>query len=639
MPEGRQVKRASTGIGEVRYSLKELQDAARDERTQSALAREQIDSLEIDSVFRKHKRKRSRRDDRDSGTAGGGAGRFAELLEVASPPIPEENRKLIEDAVATNSFEGLEEAYRKELISKKQAGELWSVHIGHAYVDPFESVVTREAVLMVPEEIARKARIVPLYVIDGVLTYGTHNPRDKAQSRRIEQIIDCRVSTVFIFPSDIDDALNIHYASEDEISRRIFEFERQHGDLLESISDIELSQLSGETSVVRIVEALVHFAIRERASDIHLEPVEAASRVRFRVDGRLRQVCAVSRAIYPALVSRLKVLCNANITESRFPQDGRFEMRLGSRRAEFRVSFLPTRYGTKVVIRILAGSGGGKIMSLDEMLMSQSVLKPWRRVIHNPNGIVFVTGPTGSGKTTTLYASLQELNAPDVNISTIEDPIEIQLPGLNQSQINSHIDLSFAILLRALLRQDPDIILVGEIRDLETAKIATEAALTGHLVFSTLHTNTAVQAVVRLLEIGIAPYMVAPSIQAVLAQRLLARLDEAYKESYVPSREELEAFFHDVDTVEDILFYRPRRNLPNPHIGFSGRVAIHELVLVSDEMRSLISANAGARELTQAARKLGYQPLRYDGLKKALIGLTTLSEVERSTPLEWGTER
>ena len=249
-------------------------------------------------------------------------------------------------------------------------------------------------------------------------------------------------------------------------------------------------------------------------------------------------------------------------------------------------------------------------MSLDDMLVSHNGLKPWRKIMRNPNCIVFVTGPTGSGKTTTLYATLAELNTPEVNIYTIEDPIEITLEGLTQSKVNHTIDLGFPDLLRSLLRQDPDIILVGEIRDLETAKIATEAALTGHLVFATLHTNNAVQAVTRLLEIGIEPYMVAPSINAVLAQRLCARLDDENKEAYRPTMEQLSELFHLDDGFDDLLLYRPTTHVAGTSKAYKGRVSIHELVMVSDEVRVLIYERSSVMSITRAAEKVGYKTLR-----------------------------
>jgi type IV pilus assembly protein PilB len=268
--------------------------------------------------------------------------------------------------------------------------------------------------------------------------------------------------------------------------------------------------------------------------------------------------------------------------------------------------------------------------------MSQTILQPFKRLIQNPNGIIFVTGPTGSGKTTTLYAALHEINSPSINISTIEDPIEIQLPGVTQTQVNANIDLKFATVLRALMRQDPDAILIGEIRDLETAKIATEAALTGHIVFATLHTNTAPQAIVRLLEIGVEPYMVAPSVIGVLAQRLAARICEACKEAYYPSRDTLLKYF-DEEGLTEVPFFRGRGCPACRHTGYKGRVAFHELVLITEEIRTLISEGRSVQEISRAAARVGYKPLRYDGLKKVLLGLTTIEEIEHNTSFEWAT--
>jgi len=257
-----------------------------------------------------------------------------------------------------------------------------------------------------------------------------------------------------------------------------------------------------------------------------------------------------------------------------------------------------------------------------------------KRLVQNPSGIIFVTGPTGSGKTTTLYAALNEINDTSVNISTIEDPVEIQLPGVTQSQVNAHIDLKFSTLLRSLLRQDPDVILIGEIRDLETAKIATEAALTGHLVFATLHTNTAAQAIIRLMEIGVESYMVAPSVTGVLAQRLAARICERCKEAYYPSREVLLKYFEE-EGLTEVPFYRGRGCTHCRGTGYKGRIAFHELVLITEEIRQLISEGRSAQEITRAAARVGYRPLRYDGLRKVLLGLTTIDEIEQNTSLEW----
>ena len=397
-----------------------------------------------------------------------------------------------------------------------------------------------------------------------------------------------------------------------------------------------LAALADSESLIQILDEIIYYAIRERATDIHIEPQEMQSRIRFRIDGRLGEVLTYSRKLHRAFVSRLKILCSLNIDQSRFPQDGRFSLPIGTSSANFRFSSIPTQWGEKVVIRILASSNKKSMLTLDRMLISQTVLRPFKRLIQNPDGIIFVTGPTGSGKTTTLYAALHEINKPDINISTIEDPIEIQLAGVTQSQVNNNIDLKFATILRALMRQDPDVILVGEIRDLETAKIATEAALTGHLVLATLHTNTAAQAITRLMEIGVEPYMVAPSVVGVLAQRLAAKICDNCKEAYYPTGT-LCGNISARRASTDVPFFRGRGCASCRGTGYKGRIAFHELVLITEEIRTLISRNGSVQEIMQAAAKVGYKPLRYDGLKKVLLGLTTIEEIEANSSFEWAT--
>ena len=405
--------------------------------------------------------------------------------------------------------------------------------------------------------------------------------------------------------------------------------------MLKSLTDDDLKDLASSNSLSRLLDGMIFFAVRERASDIHMEPGEDIATVRFRIDGKLIPYYSYGKAIHRAFATRIKVLCRLNVAESRFPQDGRFSMPFGMGKADFRASLIPSVNGTKVVLRILPGVNRRAIISLDQMMMSQNILESYRRLIKSPNGIIFVTGPTGSGKTTTLYPTLEELNTPEKNISTIEDPVEIKIDGITQSQVNAHIDLNFGLMLRSILRQDPDIILVGEIRDIETAKIATEAALTGHLVLSTLHTNNAIQAILRLMEIGIEPYMVAPSIMGVLGQRLAARICEGCKRGYFPGPEVLERYFYDVPEDTKVAFSQGV-GCPNcRQTGYSGRIAFHELLLVDDEMRRMISARMGQHELLRYATKLGYRSLRYDGLKKVLLGLTTIEEIEKHTVLEW----
>jgi type IV pilus assembly protein PilB len=560
--------------------------------------------------------------------------RFAELVrKVSSFGFEDELKELI-DRHGPDTPELLQGIIDARLLSKDEACKQWANGLGFAYVDPFASIVTEEAVEKIPHEIAQKTHALGLYIIEGILTVAMAAPEDEPLLRRLSQIAQMPVSPVFASAREIDDAISIHYSNDRDIGQSLSALEREDLFNRADYTREQLTALAETTSLVQVLDAIIYFAIRERATDIHIEAQELQSRIRFRIDGMLREMLTFSRKLHRALISRLKVLCSINITESRFPQDGRFSLSVGAGTTHFRVSIIPSAFGEKAVVRILAATGRRTMLNLDKMLMSQTVLLPFRRLIQNPNGIVFVTGPTGSGKSTTLYAALNEINKPDINISTIEDPIEIQLPGLTQSQVNAHIDLKFSTILRALLRQDPDVILIGEVRDIETAKIATEAALTGHLVFATLHTNTAAQAIVRLMEMGVEPYMVAPSIIGVLAQRLAARICEHCKEAYYPSPEALRRFFLD-DGLAEVPFYRGRGCTKCRGTGYKGRIAFHELVLISEQIRSMISEGRSAQEITRAATKIGYRPLRYDGLKKVLLGLTTIEEIEQNTSFEW----
>jgi type II secretory ATPase GspE/PulE/Tfp pilus assembly ATPase PilB-like protein len=525
----------------------------------------------------------------------------------------------------------------EKMLPKDDACRYWADTMNVAYVNPFASVITDEAVEKIPVDVAKKAKAIGLYVLDGVLTIAIATPADAELLKRLGQIAQIPVSPVFALPQEISDAIAIHYCTEKGLEENLNLLERSTIFDQPDLAGDRLASLSENNGLVKILDEIIYFAMRERATDIHIEAQEIQSRIRFRIDGNLRDILTYSRKLHRALVSRIKILCGLNISEVRFPQDGRFSMPIGSQNANFRVSTIPSSHGEKVVIRILAMSSGKTTMlTLDKMMISQTILQPFKRLIQNPNGIIFVTGPTGCGKTTTLYSALNEINTGGINISTIEDPVEVHLPGINQSQVNSHIDLKFATLLRALMRQDPDAILVGEIRDLETAKIATEAALTGHIVFATLHTNSAPQAITRLIEIGVERYMVAPSVIGVLAQRLAARICESCKEAYFPSREVLSKFFEE-DGLTDVPFYRGRGCTKCRFTGYKGRIAFHELVLITEEIRSLISEGRSVQEISRAAAKVGYKPLRYDGLKKVLLGLTTIEEIEQNTSFEWAT--
>jgi len=532
-----------------------------------------------------------------------------------------------------NPLDLLQALIDQKLLLKEDACRLWGDFLGIAYVDVLASGITDEAVKLIPIEIARKVRAIGIYVIDGVLTVAMATPEDASLVHSLGRITQIPLSAVFCLPCEIDDAISVQYSTERSISDSLALLER---DALFSDPDLaveRISELAEAKTLARVLEEIIYFALRERATDIHIEPQETISRIRFRVDGSLREILTFPRSFQAAVISRLKILSDLNISETRFPQDGRFYIPMGTSRANFRLSVIPTIQGEKAVIRALTSAAKRSSVSLDTMLMSQRILRPFRRLIRSPNGIIFATGPTGSGKTTTLYAAIDEINSPKINIATIEDPVEIPMPGVSQSQVNFKIDLRFGVMLRAFLRQDPDVILVGEIRDSETAKIATEAALTGHLVFATLHTNTAPQAIVRLMEIGVEPYMVAPSVIGVLSQRLAARICDKCKEAYYPPRDVLLKYFK-AEGLTDVPFFRGRGCPHCRGTGYRGRVAFHELVIITEEIRQMISERRSVQEIARAASKVGYRPLRYDGLNKVLIGLTTIEEVEENSSFD-----
>ncbi len=419
-------------------------------------------------------------------------------------------------------------------------------------------------------------------------------------------------------------------------------YEQQRGAAAEAADDLEGLDLASladslpETSdlleqeddapIIRLINALLQEAIREDASDIHIETFERRLVVRLRVDGVLREILTPKRELAPLLVSRIKVMARLDIAEKRIPQDGRISLRIGGRDVDVRVSTMPSSNGERVVLRLLDKQAGR--LQLSHLGMGDVCDQHMRELIHKPHGIILVTGPTGSGKTTTLYASLADLNDSTRNILTVEDPIEYQLEGIGQTQVNSKVDMTFARGLRAILRQDPDVVMVGEIRDLETAEIAVQASLTGHLVLSTLHTNTAVGAVTRLQDMGIEPFLLSSSLLGVLAQRLVRVLCDDCKTPYQPSASELKMMGLPED--ESCTLYHPKGCNACNQQGYRGRTGIYELVMIDETMRQLIHDRAGELELNRHARTLT-SGIREDGWRKVLAGHTSVEEVLRVT--------
>ena len=398
------------------------------------------------------------------------------------------------------------------------------------------------------------------------------------------------------------------------------------------ISDIEVTaDLLEDTSdapIIKLVNHILSQAIKARASDIHIEPYQDSFKVRHRVDGILYDLLSPPKWIQPALTSRIKVMAKLNIAEKRLPQDGRFEVKIGQQMIDVRTSTLPTSFGERVVMRLLNKTGS--VFDLAEVGLSPAQLKQVEELVQSPNGIILVTGPTGSGKTTTLYSILSSINKPDINIITIEDPVEYQLKGISQIQVNPKIDLTFARGLRSIVRQDPDVILVGEIRDHETAEIAIQSSLTGHLVFSTLHTNDSASAITRLVDIGVEPFLISSAVSAVIAQRLVRVLCDHCKEAYRPDMT-LQTLGVRPDRLSKYTFYRAKGCDQCFHTGYRGRIGIFEIMLMGYNLKTLIQRTYDAFQIKQEALKLGLVTLRRDGIEKVLRGITTIEEVIRVT--------
>ncbi len=508
------------------------------------------------------------------------------------------------------------------MIPEEEVYVAWAEYLGLPYIDLRLIAFDTGALTMIPSEFARQNCLIPFSFYPGEISVAF----DDLGVDVIDQLkkqTGCDVLIHIAMRSRILEAIEVHYGAIDiEMAAKEAGLSLHSADMLGSREAAEIGP------VVDISEGIIVNALKHRASDIHIEPREDHLQIRFRIDGVLHDRYKLERNIASPLVSRYKIMAKLDIAEKRIPQDGRIQDVFGGRHIDIRMSVIPTIYGEKVVLRILDKSG----VSLDigEMLFSRQIHHRIMKVISAPHGVFFVTGPTGSGKTTTLYAVLNYINSTERNIVTIEDPIEYQLPLINQIQVNYDIGLNFPKALRSVLRQDPDVIMVGEIRDLETAKVSTEAALTGHLVLSTLHTNNSIDAILRLVEIGVESFMVAPSLIGILSQRLVRRVCRKCKEEYVASAEEMR-YFGVPPTGPKIKLFRGRGCSACMGTGYSGRLAIHELVVINDEIRELIFQKATSDRVAEACYRNRYRSMRFDGLKKSLRGLTTLSEVLRVT--------
>jgi general secretion pathway protein E len=484
----------------------------------------------------------------------------------------------------------------------------------------------------VPIQFLKKYKIVPVFTSNEA-SVAVNDPLEFQSLDDLRQVLGWDgVQTVLAPYSAISSAINFAYdLSRDSAERVIQDMHEEDSDLI--LSEIEeIGDLLDDTSdapIIKLVNLILSQAVKSRASDIHIEPYQNKLKVRYRVDGILYDMLAPPKHIQSTLVSRIKVMAKLNIAEKRLPQDGRIEIRIADKNVDIRVSTLPTGFGERVVLRLLDKSS--VLLRLSDLGLPEDRLKLLNKLIRMPHGIVLVTGPTGSGKTTTLYAALTIINHPDINIITVEDPVEYQIEGIGQIQVNPKIGLSFANGLRSIVRQDPDVILVGEIRDLETAEIAIQSALTGHLVFSTLHTNDSASAVTRLIDMGIEPFLVSSSVMAILAQRLVRVICNHCKEAYTPDAESLENVGITHEMLADRKIYRGKGCPLCLNTGYKGRAGIFELMILDDTIKNLILKTQDSNAIKHKAIGQGMITLRQDGARKVLDGITTIEEVFRIT--------
>ncbi|PNU19839.1 type II secretion system protein GspE [Geothermobacter hydrogeniphilus] len=487
-----------------------------------------------------------------------------------------------------------------------------------------------ELIERLPLGYVREQRIFPLEQDKGRLLLAVADPGNGKAVNDLVALTGNQVEICLATEEEILAAVNRAYEQQADKTDNLAPDIGSSDDGLEpQLEPADLLDTSDEAPIIRFVNSLLTKAYRERASDIHLEPFETELVVRYRIDGILYEVLRPPQRAHAAIISRLKIMAGLDIAEKRLPQDGRFRVRIAGKDLDVRVSSLPTAFGERLVLRLLEKSSS--VLDLADIGMDRKLLQQLGGLITQPHGIFLVTGPTGSGKTTTLYAALTRLNNREKNIITVEDPIEYQLTGISQIQVNPKIDLTFAAGLRSILRQDPDIIMVGEIRDGETAEIAVQSALTGHMVFSTLHTNDAAGALTRLTEMGIEPFLAASSISGILAQRLVRRLCPHCRQAYTPTPEVLAEIGSGISLPPKVKFYQGRGCDECLQIGYRGRTGIYELLVMDDRIRDLLMQGKDATSIRHAAQQAGMLSLRHSGLNKVLAGETSLEEVLRVT--------
>jgi len=513
-----------------------------------------------------------------------------------------------------------------------------AAHFGAEVVNLNDIKIPDDVIAAVPRHIARKYRVVPVYKHDGSLTVAIADPSDLDTIDSLTHLLQMEINLQVASDPDIEAALGKYYTERGGVGRAsvsdprmletIKELTQEHVEVTaEQLADG--GTVAADAPLIKLVNSMIIEAFKMRASDIHLEPLAKQFRVRYRIDGVLHEMKPPPKRLQAAIISRLKIQSNMSISEHRIPQDGRIQTNVGNKLIDLRVSCLPTNHGESIVMRILDKEG--LRLGLPELGFFTDDQQTFERLISLPDGILLITGPTGSGKTTTLYSCLHFINRPDRKIITVEDPVEYILAGINQVQVNEAVGLTFAAALRSILRQAPNIIMVGEIRDLETASIAINASLTGHLVFSTLHTNDAPSAVTRLIDIGVKPFLVASSTRGLMAQRLVRKVCKQCAAPYVPPENEMRQLKLDATNTQGATFMRGKGCPSCNATGYRGRFGIFEIFVIDDDARKLIYEKVSASVLRNRAREMGMRTLREDGVRKVLAGLTTPDEVIRAT--------
>ena len=514
------------------------------------------------------------------------------------------------------------------LVSETQLAQALSIRLKVPYVDLATAQINREAVMKIPEEKAREKTVLAYAINNNRLMVATNDPINFYIFEELKVQTGMEIIPQISTKTAINEAIGKFY-SQQQVDSAVSELASEQQDTVDAAA-AESGERIDNAPIVKLVNMMAETAFRLKATDIHIEAFKTRTRIRFRMDGELvEQDMKVPIAFHNSIITRIKILGGMNIAEKRIPLDGRYSMIIDGVQQDFRVSTIPCVWGEKCVIRLLS-SADEKTRKITDLGMTDYNYEMYKQIIRCPNGVMLVTGPTGSGKSTTLYATLGELSQPNVNIVTVEDPVEKRIDGVNQCQINDKAGMTFAAALRSILRQDPDIIMVGEIRDGETADIAIRAAITGHFVLSTLHTNDAASTIVRLVDMGVAPYMVASSVVGIIAQRLVKLLCNECKEKYTLTDE---ADLRLVSKTQPVDIYRPKKGGCKAcrNTGYAGRTAIHEIIVTSNDIKELISAGATAEEIGKQATKNGTRLLRDNVTQMVLEGKTTMDELVKAT--------